>query len=64
MPEMDIVAIERSERFRRESIQPHLTTDMRAGDVLFLDFPAASVDVAKLCQDFALEALSLSGGAL
>jgi di/tricarboxylate transporter len=52
-----LVAIERNGKL----IQPAPSTDLRAGDILFVDLFAANVDVATLRNQYALEESPLSG---
>jgi len=52
-----LVAIERSGKL----IQPGASTELRAGDILFVDLFDADADVAALRKQYELEALPLSG---
>lgn len=58
---MSIVAIERSGRFANRFIRPEASTQLYAGDVLFLDLFAPSADIDEFRQRFDLEKLPLSG---
>lgn len=53
----NLVAIERNGKI----VQPVASTELRAGDVLFVDLFVAGGDVAALQRQYALEALPLSG---
>lgn len=53
----NIVAIERDGKL----LQPTAKTDLRAGDILFVDLAAPDADAAALRQKYALEELPLSG---
>src|SRR5262249_2524826 len=52
-----LVAVERNQKL----IQPSAKTELRAGDVLFVDLVAPGVDAATLRQKFALDEMPLSG---
>lgn len=52
-----VVAIERD----RKLIQPTAKTDLKAGDILFIDLFAPSADAEALQKQYALEPLPLSG---
>jgi len=52
-----VVAIERE----RKLIQPTAKTEIRAGDILFIDLFAPSADAAALQKQYALDPLPLSG---
>ncbi len=52
-----LVALERNGRL----LQPEGNTELRVGDVLFVDLVAEGADVAALRQQYALEELPLSG---
>ncbi len=58
---INLLAIERSERFGRRLIAPSPNTRIEAGDVLFLDVFDPAQDFAALAGRFALEALPLGG---
>lgn len=58
---VQIVALERSRRFRAETIRPVGATEIEAEDVLLIDSPAPIVDADDLCERYALERLPLSG---
>lgn len=58
---VNIVALERIGRFSRRVMQPVATTELRAGDVLFLDLFKPLVDIADVSRRFGLERLPLSG---
>lgn len=60
---VNLLAIERSRRIRREVIRPKATTVLEVGDVLLLDLLAPGLDVEALRQELALESLPLSAGA-
>jgi di/tricarboxylate transporter len=53
----NLVAIERDRRL----VQPTKKTELRAGDILLVDLFAPDADVGKLRQEYALEAMALSG---
>ncbi len=52
-----LLGIERGGRM----IEPHANTELKAGDVLFVDLFAADPDVTSLREQFLLEALPLTG---
>ncbi|PMR75960.1 SLC13 family permease [Billgrantia endophytica] len=58
---VNVIAIERGGYFSRRLIRPLAGTELQAGDVLFLDLFAGTVDVDELCRRFALERLPLLG---
>ncbi|AMN45923.1 citrate transporter [Steroidobacter denitrificans] len=58
---MSIVAIERSGRFANRFIRPEASTQLQAGDVLFLDLFVPSTDIDEFRRRFGLEKLPLSG---
>lgn len=53
----NLVAIERGGQI----VQPHANTELRIGDVLFIDLFAPQPDIDALRKEYALEALPLSG---
>ena len=57
----NILAIERTTRFSTDVIRPVARTELRAGDVLLVDLFAPDIDIPALRQEFALDALPLSG---
>lgn len=57
---VNIVAIERGNRFSREMIRPQAHTKLAAGDVLFLDVFDSGVDMDEVHRRFLLTPLSLS----
>jgi di/tricarboxylate transporter len=58
---VNIVAIERRGRLANRILRPTAATDLRVGDVLFIDAFAPAADIAAVCHRFALEKLPLSG---
>ena len=60
-PGATIVAIERSRRFVREVMEPTAKTQLRAGDVLLIDWSASDPNVRSICGRFALEEMPLRG---
>lgn len=59
---INLLAIERSERFGKRLIAPTASTHLAAGDVLFLDVFDPNPDLETLMRRFALEPLPLPGG--
>ena len=57
----NIIALERNGRFSRRVIQPVATTELRAGDVLFLDLFTSLVDIEEVRHRFDLERLPMTG---
>jgi di/tricarboxylate transporter len=57
---VNIIAIERGNRFSREMIRPQAHTKLEDGDVLFLDVFGADVDMDEMRRRFSLAPLSLS----
>jgi di/tricarboxylate transporter len=58
---VNVVAIERPSRFRHRVIKPAATTELMAGDILFLDLFAPTIDIDEIRTRFKLEALPLTG---
>lgn len=59
---INLLAIERSERFGRRLVTPTASTLLAAGDVLFLDVFDPTQDLDALMKRFALDPLPLRGG--
>ncbi len=59
---INLLAIERSERFGKQLLAPTARTVLAAGDVLFLDVFDPAPDLEALMRRFALEPLPLAGG--
>jgi len=57
---VNVVAIERGGRFGRTLVRPAAATELQAGDVLFLDLFAPTVDIDTLADRFRLERLPLT----
>ncbi|MGE3905412.1 MAG: SLC13 family permease [Reyranellaceae bacterium] len=58
---VNIVAVERPGRLSSRIILPTPTTNLRAGDILFLDLSSPTVDIDEACSRFDLEPLPLAG---
>ncbi|MGE0660314.1 MAG: SLC13 family permease [Reyranellaceae bacterium] len=58
---VNIVAVERPGRLSSRMILPTPTTNLRAGDILFLDLSSPTVDIDEACSRFDLEPLPLAG---
>jgi di/tricarboxylate transporter len=58
---VNIVAIERSSRLGNRLIRPMARTELQAGDVLYLDLFAPTIDIEEVGRRFGLEKLPLSG---
>ncbi|MGE0151456.1 MAG: SLC13 family permease [Reyranellaceae bacterium] len=58
---VNIVALERAGRFSRQTVLPTAASELRAGDVLFLDLFLPAIDIAAVSRRFGLEPLPLSG---
>ena len=56
-----IVAVERNRNFSREVLRPTAKMELRADDILLIDLFAPHGNIEMLRQQFALEALPLSG---
>jgi di/tricarboxylate transporter len=56
---VNLLAIERGDRLRKEIIRPEAGTELQAGDVLLIDVRAPEVEIEALRQRFALEPLPL-----
>ena len=56
-----IVAVERNRNFSREVLRPTAKMELRADDILLIDLFAPHGSIEMLRQQFALEALPLSG---
>lgn len=57
----NVVAIERRRRLRLEVMQPTAKTELRADDVLLIDYAASDSDIRSICERFLLEEIPLSG---
>lgn len=57
----NIIAVERNGRFSRRVLQPVATTELRAGDVLFLDLFTSQVDIEEVTRRFKVERLPMTG---
>jgi len=57
----DLLAIERNRRLSRELLSPVAKTELRAGDVLFVDLFVPDSSIEALRRKFALEELPLAG---
>lgn len=58
---INVVAIERTRRFSRETFAPVAETQLDANDVLFVDVFSPDVDLPEACSRLALEKLPLTG---
>ena len=58
---INIIAIERDGRFGRVLVRPAASTELAAGDVLFLDIIHSAVDIDAASRDLVLRRLPLSG---
>ncbi|MGD9538957.1 MAG: SLC13 family permease [Alphaproteobacteria bacterium] len=58
---VNIIAVERAGRFASRIIRPVATTELRAGDILFIDLFAPAIDIEEVSRRFRLERLPLSG---
>ncbi|HET8727391.1 MAG TPA: SLC13 family permease [Alphaproteobacteria bacterium] len=58
---VNIVAIERPGRFANHVVRPVAKTELRAGDVLFIDLFAPAIDIEQVRRRFGLEKLALTG---
>lgn len=58
---VNIIALERKGRLSRRILQPVATTELRAGDVLFLDLFTGLVDIEDVRRRFDLERLPMTG---
>lgn len=56
---INLLAIERSTRFATDLIRPVGRTELQAGDILLIDTLAPSVEIEKLCREYAIEELPL-----
>ena len=56
-----IVAVERNRKFSREILRPTAKTELQTDDILLIDLFAPHSSIEMLRQQFALEALPLSG---
>ena len=56
-----IVAVERNRKFSREILRPTAKMELQADDILLIDLFAPHASIETLRQQFALEALPLSG---
>lgn len=63
---VNLLAIERGDRFRKEIIRPVARTELRAGDVLLIDVRTPEVEIAALQREYGVEPLPLgpAGGYL
>lgn len=57
----NILAIERSGRFGRRFLRPRADTVLQAGDVLFLDLFAPSLDITAIMKRYRLDEARISG---
>jgi di/tricarboxylate transporter len=57
----NLVALERSRKFSQQILRPTPKTELRAQDILLIDLYAPDGNIEALRQQFALEALPLSG---
>ena len=60
---VNLLAIERQSRSRARTVRPAAQTELRAGDVLFLDIRAPEVEIESLRQKYGVEILPLAAGA-
>jgi di/tricarboxylate transporter len=58
---VNIVAVERSQRFRRQVMRPSAKLEIRADDILLLDVFKPTIDVEAIQRQYALEVLPLTG---
>lgn len=58
---INVIAIERTRRFSKETFAPGAETELAADDVLFVDVFSPGVDVHEACVRLALEELPLTG---
>lgn len=58
---VNIIAIERHDRFASYLVRPRAGTELHAGDVLFLDLFAPAIDIEEVRRRFVLETLPLPG---
>lgn len=58
---VNILAIERHDRFRNTVVQPSAQTVLQAGDILLIDLFEPSVDIDEVRTRLALETLPMSG---
>jgi di/tricarboxylate transporter len=58
---INLVAIERKGRFASNVIAPTRTTELQAEDIILVDLFAPKIDIGAFRQQFALEALPLTG---
>lgn len=58
---VNIVAIERNSRFEHRLVRPQAQTELHAGDVLYLDLFAPTVDIEGIARQYRLEKLPLPG---
>ena len=58
---VSIIAIERSGRFAQNVVRPVAGTELHAGDILFIDLFAPTIDIEEIRARFALELLPRSG---
>lgn len=61
---VNIIALERAGRLGPHVIRPLARTELHAGDVLYLDLLAPTIDIEEVCRRFALEKLPISGAYL
>lgn len=59
---INLIAVERSQRFRTELLRPAARTEIHVGDVLLVDVFQAATDAATVREKFGLEELPLQGG--
>ena len=58
---VNLLAIERGQRFGPELIRPQARTELRAGDILLIDVRAPDVEIDALRQQYAVELMPLGG---
>lgn len=58
---LDVVAIERGDRFGRTLVSPRAAAVLETGDILLVDRPTGDVDVARFAGDHGLAPLPVSG---
>ena len=58
---VNLLAVERGHRFKKEIIRPAAALELQAGDILLVDVQAAEVDIEALRRAYAVEPIPLSG---
>jgi di/tricarboxylate transporter len=58
---VNIVAVERSQRFGRQVMRPSAKLELKADDILLLDVIKPTIDVEAIPRQYALEVLPLTG---